>query len=392
MHDRGLFPGQAAARFDTIEPVLGQPPGEMTRSLSPATPHVSSEPGSPRYPARRLIKLVIQIPCLNEEATLPATLADLPRRVPGVDLIEWLVIDDGSRDRTEQVAHAHGVHRVVRLPARQGLARAFARGLEEALDMGADAIVNTDADNQYSGADIGRLVAPILAGRADIVVGAREIDAIPHFSPLKKVLQKIGSWAVRHLSSTAVPDATSGFRAYSREAALRLTVVSNFTYTLETLIQAAQKHLVITHVPIRTNAKTRESRLFKSTFGYVKRSIGTMAHIYLLYRPMRIFLGLSGAFLVASAVLFARWFYLYFTIPGQTGHVQSLVVAGAAGLMGFLLGILGILSDLTAMNRRLVEEVLLNTRRIRFARPRNAPGEAVGSGAREEPALEEEDA
>lgn len=365
----------------------------MTRSLSPATPHVSGEPGSLRHPARRLFKLVIQIPCLNEEATLPATLADLPRRVAGVDVIEWLVIDDGSRDRTVQVAHAHGVHRVVRLPARQGLARAFARGLEEALDMGADAIVNTDADNQYSGADIGRLVAPILAGRADIVVGAREIDSIAHFSPLKKALQKIGSWAVRHLSSTAIPDATSGFRAYSREAALRLTVVSSFTYTLETLIQAAQKHLVITHVPIRTNAKTRESRLFRSTFGYVKRSMGTMAHIYLLYRPLRIFLGLSGAFLAMSVVLFARWFYLYFTTPGQTGHVQSLVVAGAAGLMGFLLAILGILSDLTAMNRRLVEEVLLNTRRIRFARSRDETREpADEKSPSAEPVLEEEDA
>jgi glycosyltransferase involved in cell wall biosynthesis len=353
---------------------------------------VSSEPGSPRHPsASRPVKLVIQIPCLNEEATLPATLADLPRRVPGVDVIEVLVIDDGSRDRTGQVALAHGVHRVVRLPARQGLARAFARGLEEALDMGADAIVNTDADNQYAGADIGRLVAPILEGRADIVVGVREIDAIPHFSPLKKLLQKIGSWAVRQLSNTAVPDATSGFRAYSREAAMRLTVVSRFTYTLETLIQATQKHLTITHVPIRTNAKTRDSRLFKSTFGYVKRSIGTMAHIYLLYQPLRIFLGLSGAFLLASAVLFVRWFYLYFTTPGPTGHVQSLVVAGALGLMGFLLGILGILSDLTAMNRRLVEEVLLNTRRLRFARPTGGATQP-GEPHRSEPEFEEENA
>ncbi len=316
------------------------------------------------------MKLVIQIPCLNEEATLAATLADLPRSLPGVDTIEILIIDDGSTDRTAEVARELGAHRVARFPANQGLARAFERGLQEALAMGADIIVNTDADNQYSGQDIGKLIEPLLEGRADIVVGTRPIDDIDHFSPLKKSLQKLGSSVVRRLSRTSVPDATSGFRAYNRNAALKLTVVTAFTYTLETLIQGSQKQLAITHVPIRTNPKTRESRLFGSMRSYIQRSLGTMARVYLMYQPLKIFLGLCGLFLGAAFVLLARFLYFYFTTDGPTGHVQSLVLAGALGMIGVLVGVLGVLSDLIATNRRLLEEILVHSRILRAGQSR----------------------
>jgi glycosyltransferase involved in cell wall biosynthesis len=314
------------------------------------------------------MKLVIQIPCLNEQETLPVTLADLPRSLPGIDTIELLVIDDGSTDATSDVARRHGVHRVVRFPARRGLARAFDTGLREALAMGADVIVNTDADNQYVGADIGKLVAPILERRADMVVGSRPIGSIAHFSGLKKLLQRLGSGVVRALSASDVPDATSGFRAYSREAALRLTVLTGFTYTLETLIQASQKNITIAHVPIRVNSKLRESRLFRGMGSYVTRSLGTMARVYLLYRPLRFFFTLAALFLGAGLVLFLRFIYLYLTIPGQTGHIQSLIVAGALAVMGTLLLALGVLADLTAMNRRLLEELVVNTRLQRLDR------------------------
>ena len=313
------------------------------------------------------MKLVIQIPCLNEEATLPATLADLPRAIPGVQRIEVLVVDDGSTDRTSEVARLHGASRVVRLTAHQGLAATFARALEESLAMGADIIVNTDADNQYQGRDIPKLIAPILAGRADMVIGDRPIDRIPEFTPLKKRLQKLGSRVVRTLSHTQVSDATSGFRAYSREAALKLTVVTGFTYTLETLIQAAQKNLAIDHVPVRTNPRTRESRLFRGMGSYVRRSIATMLRVTVLYQPLRAFMALSGTFLLGALVLFGRFLYFYFTSrPAPSGHVQSVVVAVALAIIGVLIAALGILSDLMAMNRRILEEILTNTRVTRF--------------------------
>ncbi len=321
------------------------------------------------------MKLVIQIPCLNEEASLPVTLADLPKQLPGIDCIEVLVIDDGSTDRTSEVARANGVQRVRRFPARRGLAHAFDTGLREALAMGADVIVNTDADNQYVGADIARLVEPILARRADMVVGSRPIDAIAHFSPLKKLLQRLGSGVVRALSNTDVPDATSGFRAYSRETALRLTVLTSFTYTLETLIQASQKNITISHVPIRVNGKLRESRLFSGMGSYITRSLGTMARVYLLYRPLRFFLALAGLFMAASVVLFLRFLVLFFTTSGQTGHVQSLVVAGVLAVMGTLFVSLGVLADLSAMNRRLLEEIVVNTRKQQLESG-HKPGEA----------------
>jgi len=319
------------------------------------------------------MKLVIQIPCLNEQETLPVTLAELPQRIPGVDTIELLVIDDGSTDATSEVARRHGVHRVVRFPARRGLARAFDAGLREALAMGADVIVNTDADNQYVGADIAKLVEPILERRADMVVGSRPIGSIAHFSAMKKVLQRLGSGVVRALSASDVPDATSGFRAYSRDAALRLTVLTGFTYTLETLIQASQKNITIAHVPVRVNGKLRESRLFHGMGAYITRSLGTMTRVYLLYRPLRFFVTLAAGFLLAGLALFVRFLYLYFTTAGQTGHIQSLVVAGALGVMGTLLLALGVLADLTAMNRRLLEELVVNTRLQRLDRGRSEP-------------------
>ena len=308
------------------------------------------------------MKLVIQIPCLNEQETLPITIGDLPKQLPGVSAIELLVIDDGSSDRTSEVARELGVHRVVRFPARRGLARAFDRGLREALDMGADVIVNTDADNQYSGADVDKLVAPILARRADMVVGSRPIDSIAHFSPLKKALQRLGSRVVRALSQSDVPDATSGFRAIHREAALRICVFNDYTYTLETIIQASQKNITIAHVPIRVNGKLRESRLFRGMGSYITRSLGTMLRVYLLYRPLRFFLTLAALFGGASLLLFARFFLLYVSTPGQTGHIQSVVVAGALAVIAVLLLSLGVLADLTAMNRRLLEEIVVNTR------------------------------
>lgn len=316
------------------------------------------------------MKLVIQIPCRNEEATLPATLADLPKHLPGFDAVEWLVIDDGSSDRTADVARAHGVHRVVRFPEWRGLARAFEAGLREALAMGADVVVNTDADNQYQGADVVTLVQPILEGRADMVVGARPIAAIQHFSPLKKLLQRLGSSAVRRLSRTDVPDATSGFRAFSREAALRLTVLTNFSYTLETIIQASEKNIAIAHVPVRTNDRLRESRLFTSTRTYVQRSLATMLRVYMLYQPLRFFMAFATVFLLTAFALSLRFFVIWLGKPVGTGHVQSLIVAGVCAIIGVLFLALGVLADLTAMNRRLLEEIVVNTRTLRAEQSR----------------------
>ncbi|MEX1129194.1 MAG: glycosyltransferase family 2 protein, partial [Vicinamibacterales bacterium] len=234
-------------------------------------------------------KLIIQIPCLNEAATLPATLADLPSSVPGIDVIEVLVIDDGSRDGTADVARAHGVHHVVRLTRNKGLAAAFMAGIDASLKQGADFIVNTDADNQYAGSEIGKLLAPLLRGEADLVVGDRNIAELSHMSWQKRQLQGLGSWVVRQVSSTTVPDTTSGFRAYTREAALRMTIVSEFSYTLESIIQAGKKRMAIAHVPVATNARTRESRLFDSIFAYVKQSSATIVRIYAMYEPLKVF-------------------------------------------------------------------------------------------------------
>ena len=271
------------------------------------------------------MKLIIQIPCKDEEAQLPGTLADLPREVPGFDVVEWLVIDDGSTDRTIEVARANGVDHIVKLTNNKGLAAGFQAGLDACLKLGADVIVNTDADNQYYGGDIHKLVEPIIARSADMVVGDRETDTIEHFSPLKKRLQRLGSAVVRRASGTNVPDTTSGFRAYNREAALQMVVVSRFTYTLETIIQAGKTLVAVDHVPIRTNPKTRESRLFPSMWSYVRRNSVAIFRVYALYEPLRVFMIAAGIVALPAAVIWARFIYFFVIGEGQ-GHVQSLIL------------------------------------------------------------------
>jgi glycosyltransferase involved in cell wall biosynthesis len=308
------------------------------------------------------MKLIIQIPCYNEEKSLAIALADLPREVEGIDKVEWLIIDDGSRDSTSEVAIAHGVDHVVRHPKNWGLARAFTTGLDACVGLGADIIVNTDADNQYNAHDIPLLIAPILAGKADIVVGARPIDDIEHFSPIKKALEKLGSWVVRKISNTDIPDAPSGFRAYSRRAAQQLFVLNEYTYTLETIIQAGQKKMSITWVPIRVNKDLRPSRLVKSIPSYIKRSINTMLRIFVVYKPFKFFgsigLGLFGlGFLIGLRFL---WFYL----QGQgQGHVQSLILVAVLLGMGFQTILIAFVADLLAANRRLLEDIRYNLRK-----------------------------
>src|SRR4051794_7665594 len=291
------------------------------------------------------MKLIIQIPCLNEEATLPATLADLPREVPGVDVVEWLIIDDGSTDRTIDVAREHGVDHIVKLTNNKGLAAGFQAGLDACLKLGADVIVNTDADNQYMGSDIPKLVAPIVEGRADLVVGDRETDKIVHFSPLKKRLQKAGSWVVRQASDTTVPDTTSGFRAYNREAAIQVAVVSKYTYTLETLIQAGKLLVATDHVPVRTNPETRPSRLFPSMSAYVRRNALSIARIYSQYEPLRVFMTLALILRVLARIPWTRFVIAYVGGDGR-GRVQSLVLGAVLSNASVVLAALGIIGEL----------------------------------------------
>jgi glycosyltransferase involved in cell wall biosynthesis len=302
------------------------------------------------------MKLIIQIPCLNEAETLPVVLADLPRHIPGIDRVEVLIIDDGSSDDTVGVARRHGVHHVVGFRKNQGLARAFMLGIHGCLERGADIIVNTDADNQYMAADIPKLVQPILEGRADLVIGARPIGEIQHFSPIKKLLQRFGSWVVRGVSGTEVADAPSGFRAFSREAALALNVFSNYTYTLETVIQAGQKNMKLLSVPIRVNGDLRPSRLVKSVTSYVKRSILTIFRIFIIYQPLRFFLTVGMVPFLLGLVLGARFLVFYFT-DGGAGHIQSLILAAVLLVVGFLTFLLAVLADLLSVNRRLLEEL-----------------------------------
>ncbi len=309
-----------------------------------------------------MTKLIIQIPCYNEEQTLGITLEELPRQLPGIETVEWLVIDDGSRDRTVEVAKACGVDHIVRLSHNQGLAKAFMSGLEASLKAGADIIVNTDADNQYCAGDIPQLIQPILLKEAEIVIGARPIKTIRHFSPTKKFLQKLGSWAVRLASNTNIPDAPSGFRAFSREAAMQLNVFNDYTYTLETIIQAGQKGMAITSVPIRTNRLLRPSRLVKSNFSYVARSLFTILRIFMVYKPLRFFLILGSIPFSLGTVLGIRWL-IYFFIGTERTRIPSLILAAILILIGFQLWMFGLVADLMAANRKLLEEIQLRMRR-----------------------------
>ncbi|HXK19382.1 MAG TPA: glycosyltransferase family 2 protein [Polyangiaceae bacterium] len=302
------------------------------------------------------MKLIIQIPCLNEAATLPIALGDLPKQIPGIDVIETLIIDDGSRDDTVAVARAHGVHHVVGFRSNQGLAKAFMLGIQAGLERGADIIVNTDADNQYCGEDIAKLVRPILEGRADLVIGARPIEQIQHFSTIKKILQRLGSWVVRRVSNTDVADAPSGFRAMSREVALVLNVFSDYTYTLETIIQAGQKNLRVSSVPVRVNGDLRPSRLVRSIGSYVRRSVLTMLRIFIVYRPLRFFLSASLLPVLGGLGLGVR-FLVFFVQGGGAGHVQSLILAAVLLLVAFQTMLLAILADLQSVNRRLLEDL-----------------------------------
>jgi len=309
------------------------------------------------------MKLIIQIPCFNEEQTLPETLAGLPREIEGIDTVERLVIDDGSTDRTLDVAREQGVDHIVRLTNNRGLAAAFQAGLDASLKLGADIIVNTDADNQYDGRDIPKLVAPILAGEADMVIGDRETDQIEHFSTLKKRLQRWGSAVVRRASGTTVPDTTSGFRAYNREAGLQMQVVSKFTYTLESIIQAGKMLVAVDHVPIRTNDKTRESRLFPSTASYVRRNAASIFRIYALYEPLRVFLAAAAIVALVAAVIWIRFLVLFFQGEGS-GNIQSLILGSTLFIVAAQLAALGVIGDILAGMRVLQQRGLERVRRM----------------------------
>jgi glycosyltransferase involved in cell wall biosynthesis len=310
------------------------------------------------------VKLIIQIPCFNEEHTLPVTLKSLPRQVVGFETVEWLVIDDGSTDRTIEVARAGGVDHIVRLTNNKGLAAAFQAGLDAGLKLGADVIVNTDADNQYEGADVTKLVEPILRGDADMVVGDRQVQTIEHFSPVKKLLQRLGSWVVRQASATAVPDTTSGFRAYNREAALQVQAVSKFTYTLETIIQAGKLLVAIDHVPVRTNPKTRESRLFPSTASYVRRNALSIFRVYAQYQPLKVFWGGAVVLAIPALALFIRFLVAFLEHGGRSGHVQSLIFGAVLFFAAMLLGALGVIGDLLDAQRTLSQRTFERVRRI----------------------------
>ncbi len=313
------------------------------------------------------MKLVIQIPCLNEEDQLPATLADLPDAVDGFDVVEYLVIDDGSTDRTVEVARECGVHHIVRLTKNKGLAYAFQAGLDAALKLGADVVVNTDADNQYSAASLPDLVAPILAGHADMVIGDRQVMGIEHFSGSKKRLQRLGSWVVRQASGTDVPDATSGFRAYNREAALGLVVVSKFTYTLESLIQAGKSLTAVAHVPVGTNDKTRESRLFGSQWTYIRRNMLAIFRIYTGYEPLFVFSVLATVLLALSLAAWSPFLWDWIVNGDRTGHLQSIVLGGVLFVAAVQSFALGVIADLVSAHRVVSQRTLERVRRVELA-------------------------
>jgi glycosyltransferase involved in cell wall biosynthesis len=330
------------------------------------------------------VKLIIQIPCLNEEDQLPATLGALPREVPGFDEVEWLIIDDGSTDRTIEVAREHGIDHIVKLTNNKGLATAFQAGLDASLKLGADVVVNTDADNQYSADAIPALVAPIVSGEADMVVGDRNVRSIEHFSFVKKTLQMAGSWVLRQASGTDVPDATSGFRAYNREAALSLIVVSKFTYTLESLIQAGKSLVAVTHTPVRTNEKTRESRLFGSMWGYVRRNTVAIFRIYASYSPLFVFTVLAAVLFAAAVVAWAPFLWDWLVHGDRSGHLQSIVLGGVLLVAAVQTFALGIIADLISAHRVVSQRTLERVRRIELqigVEPTHyLPGRVAGAG------------
>jgi glycosyltransferase involved in cell wall biosynthesis len=329
-------------------------------------------------PERRPLKLIIQIPCYNEEESLPLALADLPRSVPGVDVVEWLVINDGSRDRTVEVARAHGVDHIVDLPVNKGLAHAFMAGIQRALAEGADIIVNTDADNQYAASDIPALVAPILAREAEFVVGARPIPEIAHFSPTKRALQRLGSWVVRQASGTEVQDAPSGFRAITRDAALRLNIFDQYTYTLESIVQAGLSGMRIVSVPIGVNGETRPSRLVRSIPDYVRRSSISILRTAFIYKPGRTMFLMGLPLAMAGLLLAMRWLWLFLEGTDRA-HVPSLVAAAGLGLTAIMLWIAGLIAELMGINRRLLQDVQYRLRKAEAER-----AEANGAAARAE--------
>lgn len=310
------------------------------------------------------MKLIIQIPCYNEEDTLKITLDAIPKEIEGADEIEILIINDGSKDKTVQVAHDWGVHHIVNFPKNLGLARAFDAGLKASVARGADIIVNLDADNQYCADDIGKLIKPILDGKADIVIGARPIESIKHFSLIKKMLQRLGSKVMRLVSRTNVQDAPSGFRAFSRDAAAQINIFDNYTYTMETIIQAQKKGLAVENVPVRVNEDLRPSRIVKNYFDYIFRSIKTMIRICIIYRPFKFFMALSLLFVAFGFILGIR--YLCFFQMGQgKGHIQSLILCGLSITIGFQTALLAVIADLLAINRKLIEDVQIKIQNIR---------------------------
>jgi glycosyltransferase involved in cell wall biosynthesis len=303
------------------------------------------------------MKLIVQVPCYNEEKTLPIVINSIPKKIRGIDEVRVLVINDGSTDSTVDVARKLGAD-VLDMPFHRGLAEAFRKGLDKCLESGADIIVNTDGDNQYKGEDIPRLIQPILDKKCEIVIGCRDIFAISHFSMIKKMLQRLGSYIVRKFSNTSISDTTSGFRAYSRDAALRLNVFSTYTYTLETIIQAGRKEIPISHIDIKTNDKLRESRLIKSIPAYIRRSMATILRIYLMYEPMKFFVKIGASFLAGAGILGARYLYFFFFGAKKGGHVQSLILAMILTVIGVQLVFIGFLADIIAANRKLNEEIL----------------------------------
>lgn len=338
------------------------------------------------------MKLVIQIPCYNEEEHLPKVLAEIPREIPGIDSIEVLVIDDGSTDSSAEVARTHGAHHVLHLKRRRGLAQVFYTGLDASVRLGADIIVNTDADNQYPGAEIARLIQPILEGKAEMVIGDRLVKDLAHFSLTKKLLQSWGSWVVRQVSNTAIPDTTSGFRAFSRDAAMRINIITEFTYTLESIIQAGKKRIPLAHIPIQANETSRESRLFTSIPDYLKKSVSTILRIYAMYEPLKMFTYIGSVVFGAGLLVSIRFLYYYFSPEGGIGHVQSLILAAVLLIVGFQILLIGMLSDLIASNRKLLEDILYRMKLVQYGRSGFGSGRHLLADRASEEGETEEDA